>query len=740
MRVGAGPPGVDEGNPPGAASALLRALAPSPGRLANTLRLVVLVLVSVSLSEAFRLPEAALSAYVVLFVSRGEAASTVMGAAIAGVAVLAAVLATIGVFALSLAEPALRVPLVAAMTFVAMFLSRTSPMGPAFFAAGFIVAYGLTLGDEVLPLSLMPGSVANTPEFSLPELAFVPPEEALVRFLLWLGLVVGMPVGLVIAANLLTGRRPGVLLRAALAERLSACARVCAGEPGAEAELRALAQEGTAGLAKLQHLSGLLRSRRAPLLDPSLVRDVGQLCLVLLAFARLEGGERAAVLAPAGRACAEVERRLRGEAPSDEAFALDPAAFGAAGAAETPLVPSLLRILRDLERALTVRPDAKGGHEGKARSPHRLLVADAFSNRSYPRFAFKVTLAVMLCYLGETLADWPGIHTCMITCFFVSLDTVGETVHKATLRIGGCLCGAALGIGTILVLMPVMTGLVDLLAVIAAVTLLGGWIASGSERMSYAGWQLALAFYMCTLQGFGPTLDMQTARDRIVGIVVGNLVVFAIFTTIWPVRVASSVRAGLASAIERLGELVDAGGETPAPAPAFALEQGFEQAIVGARGLLVNDRYEAVLDGRGRAAGVIDAGLLSRVQALGVPASVLAVVRGDPAWADVAAPAREASVAYQRALAGWLRACAGWVRRGGAPDLAASLPAVPPLAPGGPGGPGAPGGGGAALLATQQAWFRMLDGDLRAILARLGPDRPEPVASLMGAGLAPSSP
>jgi multidrug resistance protein MdtO len=156
----------------------------------------------------------------------------------------------------------------------------------------------------------------------------------------------------------------------------------------------------------------------------------------------------------------------------------------------------------------------------------RLLAPDAFTNPEYIRFALKVTLAVMLAYFAMEMLDWPGIHTIIITCFFVALGTVGETVHKSMLRLLGCSVGAVLGIGTILLLMPLMTDLGQLLVLVAAVTFVAAWIGFGSERIFYAGWQIGLAFYLSTFQGFGPTLDMQTARDRVVGLLFGNILIF----------------------------------------------------------------------------------------------------------------------------------------------------------------------------------------------------------------------
>src|SRR6266404_7085462 len=543
-------PEVDEGDARDLVALLRRELRPTPGQLGDCARIVVVLLALVAIAETFRISEIALSGYIVLFLSGREAVTTILTALLAGIAVILMIFVTIAVFMLSLSEPALRIPLMAAMTFVAMFLSRTATPGPVFFVAGFIVAYGLTLGDQVLGRALQPATAGNAEQFALPEIVFLPPEEALLRFLLWLSLAVALPVILLIVANLLTGRDPARLLYQALAERLATAARFCAGESGAEGQLEAQAFEGTAQLHKLHHLAGLLHRGRPRLVwGASLIDDIGRLGLLLLAWFRVAGDARNPLVSAAG-ACRAAERALRDRAaPSPE-----PVTITATGAAQ-PVADRISRTLQAIEETLA----GTAGQEahGVATAPQRLLAADAFSNPEYARFALKVTLAVMICYFAMNLADWPGIHTCVITCFFVALGTVGETIHKATLRFIGCLIGAALGLGAILLLMPLMTDLGDLLLLLAPVTLLAAWVASGSERISYAGLQISLAFYLVVLQGYGPTIDMYTARDRTIGILFGNIVILVIFTTVWPVSVANVVRTNLANALERLAALLD---------------------------------------------------------------------------------------------------------------------------------------------------------------------------------------
>jgi multidrug resistance protein MdtO len=705
-------PDVDEGDARDLAMRMRRELRPTPGRLGDSVRIVVVLLVVVAIAETFRIPDLALSGYIVLFLSGREAVTTILTALLAGIAVILAIFVTIAVFMLSLSEPALRIPLMAVMTFVAMFLSRTATPGPVFFVAGFIVAYGLTLGDQVLGLTLQPATAGNAEQFALPEIVFGPPEEALVRFLLWLSLAVALPIALLIAANLLTGRDPALLLRRALGDRLATAARFCAGESGAESRLEAQAFEGTAELRKLHHLAGLLhRGRRRPVWGASLIDEIGRLGLLLLAWVRVAGDARTPLVSAAS-VCRAAERALQDRA----APIPEPVTITATGAAQ-PVADRISGTLREIRETLAGTAASKEA-EDAARSPRRLLAADAFSNPGHARFALKVTLAVMICYFAMNLADWPGIHTSVITCFFVALGTVGETIHKATLRFTGCLVGAGLGLGAILLLMPDMTDLGDLLLLLAPVTFIAAWVASGSERIAYAGLQISLAFYLVVLQGYGPTIDMYTARDRTIGILFGNIVVFVIFTTTWPVSVANVVRTNLANALEQLAALVGLAARADgdiSQAARSAADMAFGQAIGQARAVLVTDRFETREVRRAVARRRIDATIVEQVGWLFIPVSAIIDLLADLAWREPPDAMRDAICAHHRALAAWFQGAASWVRSGeGAGEVLGGLPEPPALS-----GPG-------DHLAALATWYGLLHRDIRRILDEAGP-QPRPV-------------
>jgi multidrug resistance protein MdtO len=187
------------------------------------------------------------------------------------------------------------------------------------------------------------------------------------------------------------------------------------------------------------------------------------------------------------------------------------------------------------------------------------LSPDAWRNPEHVRYAVKTTAAALICYLIYSALDWQDIHTAMITCYVAALGSVAQTTQKLMLRIIGCLIGAAMGVGAILFLIPHMSSVGSLMLLVFAGSFVAAWVAVGSERVAYAGVQIALAFLMTVLQGFGPSIDMSVALDRVIGILLGNVVLYVVFTQLWPVSVGHRVRGDLGLALQGLARMARLG-------------------------------------------------------------------------------------------------------------------------------------------------------------------------------------
>src|SRR6266403_2744714 len=213
------------------------------------------------------------------------------------------------------------------------------------------------------------------------------------------------------------------------------------------------------------------------------------------------------------------------------------------GAAVT-VVPNLLFL-----------PDGAGpaAHPPK---PKSLFVSDAFTNPAHVHFALKVTFAAMFCYIFYEAIDWSGIHTALITCTFIALESTGATLHKGALRIGGCVIGGALALFTIFFLMPHMDTIASLVVVVACASAIAGWVATGSEMISYAGLQIAFAFFYSVFQGYAPDTDLDNVRNRVVGILFGLIVTGLVFRYIWPEHTIDRLRGALRQALRQLARLL----------------------------------------------------------------------------------------------------------------------------------------------------------------------------------------
>jgi multidrug resistance protein MdtO len=615
------------------------------------MRVAIMATLVVAISETFRIPLPAYSAYIVFFASREEVTSTVLTAVVLTIAASIAVATTLAGYMVTADEPALRLPMMAVITFGGLFFSRVSPLGPAAFAAGFVASVALTLIDVI------------------------PNAEALTEMVLWLWVVAMLPIGTVVVVNLLIGKDPADLFRDALVRRLTLAGHRLCGDGDAG--------EGLAGLIGiLPRLLGLSRlahprSPRQRAASEALVARVHEISTLVVEWSALADG-RPVLPAVAGRcggtllafarcvAAKRVEPLLPLPDLDDRAWREDPKA--------SLLLARLMDILAMLPALLEERLAADRPGSGEPAPRKQILVADAFTNPDHVRFALKVTLASILAYVSYNMVAWPGIRTAMITCFFVTVGSLGETSHRMLLRLTGAVIGGGLGLLTIIFVMPRLTSIGDLCVVIALLSFFAAWITNGSERLSYAGMQIAMAFFFCVLVGYGPTIDLSEARDRLVGVLLGNGIVWLVFSQLWPVSAARQARLSLAGAVRRLADVLRLTDATTGRLPGQSDQAvfAFDGALAQASRFATFDLFEPMRV-REDGPGATDVG---HVQALLGPTLLLGTAEAGHAAIDAASA--EATAGYRDALAGWLEGLAEWLS--GTADSGRVLP--PPSADG----------------------------------------------------------
>jgi multidrug resistance protein MdtO len=497
-----------------------------PGRLATMVRIMFCCTLTVILCMVFRIPVPAYAAYIVFLASGLETGTTLMTAIAGAIAITAAVCLTLLIYLVDAGEPALRLPLMAAATFLGMYLSRVIVIGPIAFLTGFVLVITQTLIDDI------------------------PYLDALTEFVMWLWVVVMLPAGLVAIMDITFGQSPAQLLRRKVlgilddvenslrtgkTEELARCLPVI----GALPELRQRAELVDSGL-KAVHA-----------IDLALIEALDELVRVVNLLPPGSSSACAALLV-AVRACRDALSHKR--KPSISVTPIMDDSVRGLDSRSRPVVLAAASILDRLLDGLARRVGED--HIAAKREAKAFFVPDAFSNPGHVRFALKATLATMLVYIVYSGLDWSGIRTCIVTCFFVALGSVGETMHKLTLRLGGAMAGGLLGALCIVFVLPHITSIGGLALVTACVAFFGAWISTSSERLAYAGMQMAFAFLIGVLQGYVPTDDLTVLRDRIIGIVLGNIMMSVVFVTVWPVSAVDQAQGALTKALAALGGLL----------------------------------------------------------------------------------------------------------------------------------------------------------------------------------------
>ena len=140
--------------------------------------------------------------------------------------------------------------------------------------------------------------------------------------------------------------------------------------------------------------------------------------------------------------------------------------------------------------------------------------------------------------------------------YFTGLSTTGASNRKLLFRvIGSTIGGLLLGIGCMVSVFPNIEGVQGFLLVIAALAFLGGWI-SGSPYFGYIGFQITFAFNLLAFERLRAPDQMTPARDRLLGIALGFIVMFFIFHQVRPERTVDTMRRLLARLLRAAAELV----------------------------------------------------------------------------------------------------------------------------------------------------------------------------------------
>jgi multidrug resistance protein MdtO len=493
-------------------------LAPREGRWAAVARIATGAVLAVIIAMVFQIPQPTYIAYIGFLLSKDEKNATVTAALGGLAAATLAVVLVLGLELIDTAEPALRLPLMAMATFTAMYTARTFALGPVSFLAGFVIVLLQTLVDDV------------------------PRPEALTHATLWAWVVVFVPVAVTVIVNLLFGQGAVALIDRTVRKVLKELETSLA-----DGDFRKLLPEWRTRLLPLLETEeqGSQKGTRAGRITLPVIRSLLDALVILEALPD--------DLPDATRE--ELASRLRACRQAIESDLAPPPPFVGAGEEQSPAMIAVRSTLSDLLGAIG-RPVAPAEHTEAHHPPRRLFVADAFSNPAHWQFALKTTMAVMTSYAVYTLLDWPGLRTSVVTCFFVALSNLGETVHKLLLRLSGAVIGGAIAALCIVFVLPHLTDIGQLCLLVAVVSVGAAWVATSSELLSYAGMQIAFAFFLGVLQGYAPATDLTVLRDRVAGILLGNIVITIIFSSFWPQSAKSGVRAALAEALRAIGEVI----------------------------------------------------------------------------------------------------------------------------------------------------------------------------------------
>jgi len=502
-------------------------LKPTPGRMSNTLRMVLAAVITLLAVLILQVPAyGAPAVYFVFFVDR-ESPAVSLRSLFLMVPITAAVAVALGIVIFTDNDPMARVLGVGLVGFLAGLLMIGTSLPALGSTWAFVFVSLIALWENHAPA------------------------DFLVKVSLWAISAFSIPILSSIAVEYLLGsRHPAKLLseqRKIRAQAFISMFTLFAEQAGPEKRAEAVSMVGRLAATGQDGMQALYNKIVERNLDTGSLRIGARVRITMLAQLM----DSAAALGSASYAH-DPESLLRYRRIAVEAqAALDDSADAEPLAHEYRMGPhpSLLDRVEGILHAIRSMPTGAGPEDQQLVAlPAKkvpILVAGAFTNRANVAFALKISLCATICYILYHAIDYPGISTCVITVFITGLSTSGAIKQKFVFRLLGSLIGGTLGLLSAAFLFPNMDSVTSLVVLIAAVAFIAGWWAQG-RRFGYVGMQIAFSFYLVAFEGFSAPTQLSPPRDRLLGILLALVVMWFVFDQIWPVRTVTSMRRAFA--------------------------------------------------------------------------------------------------------------------------------------------------------------------------------------------------
>lgn len=518
---------------------LRKELAPFPGRGAIVARMVIAASITAILIVTFRIPGGAIGVLSAFLLSRESLQSTAQSSLALGSAFLLG-----GLFIPIGSRFFASIPIThflweAISLFIIFFLLRT--------LTNYLVAINIgAIATAMFAIWYLPGPGEKNVELSLWQVL-----AALI------GAVVTLAVEVVFHA-IHHGDELVIGMDVRLQQIETLMEDYAANRPVSPETSRMLAQYAVVGVGALRrelarrNQEAIQRMRTSALVSlTGRAIDFAAALSSTLSDPTLQEQQRAAQLA---RRIADIRRCLQtNEAPSRS---------------ETPVGTAGTPLFTELEAVVSLMPSAFVSESSidprlevleAAPSSKRIFVPDAFSNPEHLPFVLAGTFAAMICYVLYVSLDWPGISTSVTTCVFTALSNVGTSRQKQVLRIAGAVLGGfVFGIGSQIFILPNIDSITGFIVLFAVVTAIAAWVSTSSSRLSYAGLQIALAFYLITLSEFRIQTSLTIARDRAIGVLLGTFMMWLVFERLYSRPAGDEMVRIFISNLRLLAELVNA--------------------------------------------------------------------------------------------------------------------------------------------------------------------------------------